>query len=187
MLSTSIDSPFDAKDITIRQIVPSDLDALRTFFASLSDATRRLRFHSPIKDLSEPLLREFTMVNQRSHVAFVAESHDAVDHPTMLIAEARYVRNADSESAEFALVVADNWHRIGLGTALTRFLAQRARFAGIRRLWGDVLEDNQAMRGLAHSLGARLSRVIGGVRLSLELKSLVGVEIRHPSGHRQRR
>ena len=171
MLSPSIDSPFDARHVTIRQIVPSDLDALRTFFASLSDATRRLRFHSPIKDLSEPLLREFTMVNQRSHVAFVAESHDdAVDHPTMLIAEARYVRNADSESAEFALVVADNWRRIGLGTALTRFLAQRARFAGIRRLWGDVLEDNQAMRGLAHSLGARLSQAIGGVRLSLELK-----------------
>jgi acetyltransferase len=160
----------DARHITIRRIAPSDLDALRTFFASLSDATRRLRFHSPIKDLSEPLLREFTMVNQRSHVAFVAETHDgAVDHPTTLIAEARYVRNADSESAEFALVVADNWRRIGLGTTLTRILAQRARFAGVRRLCGDVLEDNKAMRGLALSLGARLSRGIGCLRLSLSV------------------
>ena len=113
------------------------------------------------------------MANDGAHVGFVAEAHDgAVDQPATLVAEARYVRNADSESAEFALVVADNWRRIGLGTTLTRILAQRARFTGVRRLWGDVLEENKAMRGLAHSLGARLSRAIGCgqiVRLSLEV------------------
>lgn len=113
------------------------------------------------------------MANDRAHVAFVAEARDgAIDQPATLVAEARYVRNADSESAEFALVVADNWRRIGLGTTLTRILAQRARFTGVRRLWGDVLEDNKAMRGLAHSLGAKLSRAIGScqtVRLSLEV------------------
>ena len=113
------------------------------------------------------------MANHGAHVAFVAEVHDgAVDQPATLVAEARYVRNADSESAEFALVVADNWRRIGLGTTLTRILAQRARFTGVRRLWGDVLEENKAMRGLAHSLGARLSRAIGCgqiVRFSLEV------------------
>jgi acetyltransferase len=149
------------------------LNALRAFFAALSQATRRLRFHNPINELPEPLLREFTMANHRAHVAFVAEVHDgAVDQPATLVAEARYVRNGDSESAEFALVVADNWQRMGLGTTLTRILAQRARFTGVRRLWGDVLEDNKAMRGLAHSLGARLSRAIGcgqNVRLSLEV------------------
>jgi acetyltransferase len=163
----------DARQVTIRRILPSDLNALRRFFAALSHATRRLRFHSPINELPEQLLREFTMANHRAHVAFVAEFNDgAVDQPATLVAEARYVRNADSDSAEFALVVADNWRRIGLGTALTRILAQRARFSGVRRLWGDVLEDNKAMRGLARSLGARLSRAIGRgqiVRLSLEM------------------
>jgi hypothetical protein len=51
-------------------------------------------------------------------------------------------------------------------------LAQRAQFTGAQRLWGDVLEDNKAMRCLAHSLGARLSRAIGCgqiVRISLEV------------------
>jgi len=159
--------------VTIRPILPSDLDALRTFFAALSCATRRLRFHGAISELPEHLLREFTMVNPRAHVAFVAEIHDsAAGQPPALVAEARFVRNADSDSAEFALVVADNWRRIGLGTMLTRILAQRARFAGVRRLCGDVLEDNKAMRGLGRSLGARLSRAIGcgqAVRLSLEV------------------
>jgi acetyltransferase len=149
------------------------LNALRTFFAALSYATRRLRFHNPINELPEQLLREFTMPNHPAHVAFVAEVHDgAVDQPATLVAEARYVRNAGSDSAEFALVVADDWRRVGLGTTLTRILTQRARFSGVRRLRGDVLEDNKAMRGLAQSLGARLSRAIGCgqiVRLSLEV------------------
>jgi acetyltransferase len=159
----------DARHVSIRPILPSDLGALRTFFAALSRETRRLRFHSAIGELSEYLLREFTMVNHRAHVAFVAEIHGAVDQPTMLVAEARYIRSADSESAEFALVVAEDWRRIGLGTTLTQIMVQRARFTGVRRLCGDVLEDNRAMRGFAHSLGARLSRAIGCVRLSLEV------------------
>jgi acetyltransferase len=169
----------DARHVTIRPIFPSDLNALRTFFAALTHATRRLRFHTPINELSEHVLRKFTMVDHRAHVALIAEIDDAaVDQPTALIAEARYIRHtdpesdADPDSAEFALVVAEKWRRIGLGTLLTRILAQHARFAGVRRLCGDVLEDNKAMRGFAHSLGARLSRGIGSaqtVRLSLEV------------------
>ena len=158
----------DTRLVTIRPILPSDLDALRTFFTALSRATLRFRFHSSINEFPEHLLRGF-MVSHLAHSAFVAEICDGpVEQPT-LVAEARFIRKADSESAEFALVVADNWRRIGLGTTLTRILAQRARFFGVRRLWGDILEDNKAMRALAHSLGARLSRGMGCVRLSLEV------------------
>jgi acetyltransferase len=159
----------DARLVTIRSILPSDFDALRAFFSALSRATLRLRFHIPINELSESLLREFTRVNPRA-LAFVAETHDgAVDQAATIVAEARYVRHSDSDSAEFALVVADNWRRIGLGTTLTRLLAQCARLAGVLRLSGDILEDNKAMRGLAHSLGARLSLGLGCVRFSLDL------------------
>jgi acetyltransferase len=163
----------DSRQVTIRPILPSDLGPLRKFFAALSRATLRLRFHSSTNELSEHLLHEFTTVDPRAHVAIVAEIHDgAAGQLPALVAEARFVRNAGSQTAEFALVVADNWRRIGLGTMLTRILAQRARFTGVRRLCGDVLEDNKAMRRFAESLGARLSLAIGSaqtLRLSLEL------------------
>jgi len=158
----------NARLVTIRPILPSDLDALRTFFAALSRATLRFRFHSSINELPEHLLRGF-IVGHLAHSAFIAEIKDGPAEQPMLVAEARFIREAESQSAEVALVVADNWRRVGLGTTLTRVLAQRARFSGVRRLWGDILEDNKAMRGLAHSLGARLSRGMGCVRLSLEV------------------
>jgi acetyltransferase len=163
----------DARLVTVRPIGASDLDALRTFFAALSSATLRHRFHSSFNELSEQLLRAFTMINPSAHVAFVAEIRDSTARKLRaLVAEARFVRNPDLETAEFALVVADNWRRIGLGTLLTRTLAQRARFMGVRRLCGDVLPENEPMRGFANSLGARLSLGRGNVRtlrVSLEL------------------
>jgi len=160
----------DARVLTIRPILPSDLDALRAFFTALSRATLRLRFHSSVNELPEHLLHDLTAVNHRAHVAFVAElCASPVERSARLVGEARFVRSADSESAEFALTVADSWRRIGLGTLLTRTLAQHARFSGVRRLCGDILEDNKAMRGLARSLGARLSRGMGCLRLCLEV------------------
>jgi len=161
----------DARLVTIRPILAADLDAMRAFFTTLSRATLRLRFHCSVNEISEHVLRAF-VINHHAHVAFVAETHESeVNRAATIVAEARYVRNADSESAEFALVVADNWRRIGLGTTLTRILARCARLAGVLRLGGDILEDNKAMRGLAHSLGARLSRGLDGktVRLSMEV------------------
>src|SRR5712664_3126909 len=86
-----------ARLVTIRPILPSDLNALRTFFTALSRATLRLRFHSSINELSEHLLHEFTMVHHRAQVAFVAEIHGAAGRLPALVAEARFVRNADSD------------------------------------------------------------------------------------------
>jgi acetyltransferase len=146
----------DARRVTIRPILPSDVDALRTFFVVLSHATLRLRFHFSLQEPSECILHEFTAIDHRDHVAFVAEAHDtAVDQSPTIVGEARYVRYPKSDSAEFALVVAEAWRRIGLGTSLALTLVRHARLAGVRRLCGDVLYENQAMRGFAHSLSAR--------------------------------
>jgi acetyltransferase len=162
----------DGRSVVIRPILPTDLNALRTFYAALSPRTRALRFHVPMKQLPEDLLRQFTAVDNCAHVAFVAEDLGAaIDRPNALVAEARYVRHADSDSAEFALVVADGWRRASLGTSLVRALLRNARFAGVSRLCGDVLTINKATRGFLDSLGARLVSGAGDaetVRLCLE-------------------
>jgi acetyltransferase len=148
----------DGRSVAIRPIHPADVDALRTFYAGLLPRTRALRFHLPIKELPEDLLREFTAIDDAGHVAFVAEPWGTwveVDQPATLVAEARYVRQKEADSAEFAVVVADDWHRAGLGTLLVRALLNNARLAGVRSLCGDVLVDNRATHGFMGSLGAR--------------------------------
>jgi drug/metabolite transporter (DMT)-like permease/GNAT superfamily N-acetyltransferase len=161
----------DGREVLIRPIRPADLEALKGFFAALSPAASRLRFHAAMKEVPERLLREFTNPDQREHVGFIAEADaQAADEAPLVIAEARYVRCPASDRAEFALAVAEGWRRIGLGSSLTRMLLQHARVAGVKRLCGDALADNEAIQRLMRSLGAHPSGGIertGTVRLCM--------------------
>ena len=164
----------DGRDVRIRPTSPRDLDALRAFFAALSAETLRLRFLHQLREVQESELRELTMTDDRSHVALVAEPRSAApDQLTDLIAEARYIRCGDSDSAELALVVADGWRRVGLGTLLMRALLRHARHAGVRYLCGDALAENTAILCLVRSLGARITSYLGSNTVHLCLESSI--------------
>jgi acetyltransferase len=154
--------------------VPADLHALKRFFAALSPATRRLRFHAPVNAVSDRLLHQFTNADTHGQVSFIAEADErAAKGAPLLVAEARYARCPGSDAAEFALVVADGWRRVGLGSSLTQTLLAHARLAGVRRLYGDALADNEAIWRFMVSLGARPSRTIedaAAVRLCLSTR-----------------
>ncbi len=70
-----------------------------------------------------------------------------------IVAVARYIRNPDGESAEFAVVVDDAWQGQGVARALLRALAEAARRAGVARLHGAVLRSNHGMLRFIESLG----------------------------------
>jgi acetyltransferase len=162
----------DGREVRIRPIGPPDLDALKRFFLALSPTTRRLRFHASIRELPEPLLRELTEPDQRQHVGLIAEAQaGASEQAAQLVAEARFVRSPGTDGAEFALVVADGWRRVGLGSSLMRALLDHAGLRGVQRLCGDALADNEATRRFLRSLGAWRSGSVEGdetIRLCLD-------------------
>jgi drug/metabolite transporter (DMT)-like permease len=151
----------DGRQVLIRPIGPTDRDALRRLFLALSPATSRLRFHAAMKEPPERLLRELTRLDQHEHVGFIAEADGrAADGVPLVVGEARFVRCPGSDAAEFALVVADGWRRVGLGSSLTQTLLHHARLSGVRRLCGDTLVDNATFQRFMDSLGASRS---GGI------------------------
>lgn len=75
-----------------------------------------------------------------------------------LIGVARYVRDKDGKSAEFAIVVADAWHGRGIGSRLLGKLADVARGRGLKQLYGDILGMNRPMLHLVRKLGFTLER-----------------------------
>jgi acetyltransferase len=72
-----------------------------------------------------------------------------------IVGFAHYLRNADGQGAEYALVIADDWQRRGLGTALMRGLIDLARRQGLKYIEGIVLATNRPMLGLMTHLGFR--------------------------------
>ena len=147
----SIPKPDRVAPVALRQIRPDDAPALQAFVRALSPASRRLRFHMALNELTESGLRALTRVDQRVHVAFVLTTTERGTE--RIVGEARYVVSCDKETAEFAIAVDDEFRGIGVAQRLMGALVSAARAAGLRWLVGEVLAGNARMLAFARSCG----------------------------------
>jgi acetyltransferase len=53
-----------------------------------------------------------------------------------------------SDDAEFALVVSDRWHNLGLGSEFIDYTIEIAKSKKLKKLYGIVLNDNYPMLSL---------------------------------------
>ena len=150
----------DGRSVVMRPVLPQDAQAEQLFVRGLSAMSRVLRFHIGIRELAPDMLRALTDIDQRRHVAIVAQRDDEDDEPA-IVADARYVMTDDSSEAEFAIAVADEWQGVGLGRALMTRLLAHARRHGVTRLVGDVLHDNTRMIEMVRRAGGSFGRIPG--------------------------
>jgi RimJ/RimL family protein N-acetyltransferase len=150
----------DGSRVRVRPIRPDDKAVLSEAFERLSDESRYQRFLSPLPELRPMDLVYLTEVDHHDHEALVA-----FDPGGAAVGVARYVRWASRpDRAEFALTVADDWQRRGLGTLLLDRLGARAHAEGVRRFTASVLAENHEMLGLLEKLGTfRVLRAEGAV------------------------
>ncbi|MEM8971947.1 MAG: GNAT family N-acetyltransferase [Pseudomonadota bacterium] len=141
----------DGSRLHIRPIRPEDAEQEGAFVRQLSNKSRRFRFFGAMKALSDEQLVRFTQLDFSRELALVALCKDqAVERQ---IAVARYCKLPGGTSAEFAIVVDDNFQRKGIARILMEQLTFAAQQSGVIRFCGTVLKSNKAMRGLALSLG----------------------------------
>ena len=144
----------DGTSLLIRPIRPGDKPLLDGAVRRLSPESARGRFLTAKPSLNERELRYLTEVDGHDHCALVAVR---VDDPSHLVAVARYVRlRDDPQTAEMAIVVADDYQGQGLGRRLGLELSNRAREDGVQRFLGLMLSDNVA----AHRLFATISAAL---------------------------
>ena len=129
----------DDSQITVRPIEPADRERLHRAFHRLSPESRYRRFFSPLTDLSERDLTYLTEIDHHDHEALAALD-PATDE---IVGVARYVRGDEPHLAEASVVVADDWQRRGVGTALLERLAPLARAAGVSHFVALVLSENR--------------------------------------------
>jgi acetyltransferase len=139
----------DATMVAVRPIRPEDAALERQFFDALSERSRYQRFLNQIAQLPPQMLARFTQLDYDRELALVALAPRSGE----FIGVGRYAPNADGETAEFALTVADAWQGRGVGRALLERLCDCARAAGYRTLYGHILNANRDMLGLAGRLG----------------------------------
>ena len=124
----------------LASLEPLDAELVTRLFRSLSAESVYRRFFSPI---SRPQRFTASILQVDHHDR---EAVAAVEHG-QLVGIAQYSRLPGSREAELAIVVADDWHRQGIGTRLVAALADRAVAHGIDAFAVDIQGDNYgAMR-----------------------------------------
>jgi acetyltransferase len=138
-------------NICIRPIRPEDADLETNFHSRLSERTKYFRFMQAMHELTPEMIVRFTQIDYDREMAFIAITED--EHKPTELAVGRYLLNPDGQSVEFALVVADDCHSLGIGTRLMTSLMQSAKAKGMLFFEGEVLTINQPMLSLVTKLG----------------------------------
>ena len=138
--------------VTVRPIRPEDAQIEQEFVKMLSPEARYFRFMDTIRELTPQMLVRFTQIDYDREMAFVAIT-GAGGRSEKEVGVARYVTNPDGTSCEFAIVVADEWQRVGLGRYMMAQLVEVARARGLASMTGEILASNQGMLKLASRMG----------------------------------
>lgn len=137
--------------LTLRPARAEDHDRLDALIRSLAPRDRRWRFHGAVNALAPERLRAMVTPAPAQQIALVVVAHGP--GRDALIADVRCGFDASGEAAEFGLMVAPAWRRLGLGARATLALRDAAADAGLRWLHGSVLADNAPMLALVQRCG----------------------------------
>jgi acetyltransferase len=146
-------------NVTIRPIRPEDAKMEKDFVARLSEKTKYFRYHQALQELTPEMLVRFTQIDYDKEMAFVAVTDDPA-MPTEL-GVGRYSANPDGHSVEFAIVVADDCQRLGIGSKIMKTLMQTAKNKGMLSFEAEVLKDNAPTLEMVKKLGFSIELIAG--------------------------
>ena len=161
--------------VKIRALRPDDIDLELRFVQGLSPQTLYFRTQYSAAAPARHQLERLLDLDYADRLAVAALLRE--DGTERIVGVARYARIDQTTSADCAIVVADDWQGLGLGTELMRTLAQAAAARGYACLVGTALAENARLVAWARRFGfeARTEPNSGGeVSVTMALDSLGG-------------
>ncbi|MCS6947059.1 MAG: GNAT family N-acetyltransferase [Steroidobacteraceae bacterium] len=153
----------DGAPFCVRPIRADDIERERRFIVGLSAESLYNRLLYTLREPSDAFVKRLVNVDYRRTMALVATVGAGTNE--RFIAVARYACDADSLTAEFAIVVADEWQNRGVGTQLAKLLFGYAAEHGVEILYGHIAANNERMRQLVRDLGLTIQSVPGDATL----------------------
>lgn len=159
--------------VLIRPIRPEDEPMLVKFHQALSERTvyqRYLQMLNLSQRIAHERLTRICFIDYARQMALVVEREVPGTGEKEVIAVARLQGLSGSTGSEFAIVVADEYQKTGLGTELLRRLIEIGRAEGVKVITADILAENTAMQKVSEKLGFKLTREPGDPVVSARLE-----------------
>jgi RimJ/RimL family protein N-acetyltransferase len=139
----------DSWRILARPIRPDDEPLIRDLLAHVSQPDLRLRFFDSIKEFSPQFIARLTQLDYARAMAFVAiDEADAA-----ILGVVRLHFDAVRKSGEYAILLRSDLHGRGLGWSLMQLIIEYAKFIGLSRIDGQILQENTVMLKMCRELG----------------------------------
>ena len=164
----------DGNPATIRPIRSEDEPLMVKFHETLSDSSVYLRYFCSLslsRRVEHERLLRICFGDYDREMALVAERTDPVTRERRIIAVGRMNKLHAGNEAEVAVLVSDQYQKLGLGNELLRRVVQIARDEKLSRVSAEMLTDNVAMQVITKHLGFRVRATddLTSVRAFLDL------------------
>ena len=149
----------DQLKIHFRPIKPSDEDMMRRLFYHFSDESKYLRYFARLSIMPHKEMQKYVNIDYEKIFSIVAILQK--DRTERIIAEARYAYYDRIDAYEMAFIVDEEYHGIGLGTYMVRYIMEIAAARNIPKLPAYVHNDNARMAWLFEHAAIRPDIALG--------------------------
>ncbi len=133
----------DGTPILLRPIKPEDEPLWHELLANCSQESLWFRFRYVFKSTTHEMATRYCFIDYDREIAIVAEIEE--DGQRKLIGVGRIVADSDHQDGEYAVLVADAWQGMGLGSIMTDYCLEICKAWGLRRVVAETTHDNSRM------------------------------------------
>ena len=161
----------DGWRIFVRPIRPEDEPLIHELLRHVTSQDLRLRFFAPMKEFTHEFIARLTQLDYARAMAFVAFDEASNE----LVGVVRIHSDSIYQNGEYAILLRSDLKGRGLGWALMQLIIEYAKSEGLKRISGEVLQENSVMLNMCRDLGFAVKSDVaepGLCDVTLELGSI---------------
>jgi len=144
----------DGTKVLLRPIKPTDDKLWVDLYYSLSALSKYYRFFTSHREPTPEMIEKYVHIDYVTNFAIVAITEERGKE--RMVGVARYILDPPPDSAELAVVIADDWQGKGLGTKMLMHIVQIMIKRKVKRVHGDIFLENRKMMRLMSESGFKL-------------------------------
>lgn len=161
----------DGTDLILRPIKPEDEPMWLGMLSHCSRETIYARFRYFFRWESHEVATHYCYIDYHREIAIVAEFEQ--EGIRSLVGVGRLIADPNHDTAEYAVLITDEWQNRGLGSILTDYCLEIAEKWNVKRVAAETTNDNTRMLSVFRKRGFEILPGTEGslVEVSRELKS----------------
>ena len=135
--------------VFVRPIRPEDEPLIHELLRHVTSQDLRLRFFAPMKEFTHEFIARLTQLDYARAMAFVAFDEATNE----LVGVVRIHSDSIYQNGDYAILLRSDLKGRGLGWTLMQLIIEYAKSEGLKRISGEVLQENSAMLNMCRELG----------------------------------